>query len=51
MSLTIKYIAIKIIENNIRIPVPDMMPMKKAELELFLITLVDRFPRIKPKRR
>ena len=36
------------IENNIRIPVPDMMPIKKAEFESFAIALWDRLPIIKP---
>ncbi len=39
ISLTIRQIAIKMIENNIRIPVPDMIPRKKAELESFAMAL------------
>jgi hypothetical protein len=39
------------IENNIRIPVPDMIPRKKAELESLATALWDLLPIISPSTR
>jgi hypothetical protein len=36
------------IENNIRIPVPDIIPIKKAEFESFAIGIMRPFTIIKP---